>query len=357
MYADSRGGPEMVDILSCSLDELRGLFEKFGEKPFRANQVFDWVYNKRAQSLSEMTNLSKGLRERLEKSLAFPVMDIAQRQVSSDGTEKFLLALEDGNYIESVLLKHPDHTTFCISSQVGCPLNCSFCATGASGFTRDLTPGEIVGQVVLMEREQGRPVDNIVFMGMGEPFLNEESVYKAIDILHEPAGRNLGMRHFTISTAGLPDAIRRLADSGRELKLSISLHSVDDTVRSGMMPVNRKYPLPVLKEALEYYQARTGNRLTFEYALVEGLNDSVDDALRLAEYLKGLKSFVNVIPVNPVNAIHKRPTDAKIQRFIETLKSKRLETALRYERGTDIAAACGQLRQRKGGRAWKGEEA
>lgn len=345
----------MIDLLSTGLNELRDLMCRLGEGAFRANQIFDWVYRKKITDFDSMTNLSKALRAKLREELYFPLMEVVNKQVSSDGTEKFLWRLHDGEYIESVLLRHPEHFTFCISSQVGCALGCSFCATGAGGFTRNLSAGEIVGQVLLMEKDLGSEVDNIVFMGMGEPFLNEENLYASIDILHEPAGRNLGIRHFTISTAGLPEGIMRLADSGRDLRLSVSLHSCDDRIRSLLMPVNRRFPLSTLRASLDYYQRKTGNRLTFEYALVKGMNDSKEDVERLVKYLEGLKAFVNVIPVNPVDREHERPDEKTIDEFVKAIKSKGIEAALRYERGIDIAAACGQLRRQKGGRAWKEE--
>lgn len=337
----------MKDVLSFSLDELREEMLSLEEATFRAKQIFDWIYRKKAVDYSEMTNLPISLRERLFGLLPFPVMEMEERQVAGDGTEKFLWKLEDRNHIESVLLRHPTHTTFCISSQVGCALNCSFCATGAGGFARDLSAGEIVGQVVFMEKISDKPVDNIVFMGMGEPFLNEYNVFKAISILHDPVGRDLGTRRFTISTSGIPESIRKLADSKMDVRLSVSLHSARDELRSKLMPVNRKYPLSTLREALEYYQHITGNRITVEYAMIKGVNDSKEEAQRLVEYLRGLKSFINIIPVNPVNKIYDKPSENVVVSFVETLRKAGFESALRHEKGSDIDAACGQLRQRR----------
>ena len=337
----------MKDILSLDLDELRREIISFGEKNYRANQIFKWVYAKRVLDFSEMTDLPMNLRNKLGSLFRFTTMKEVERQISIDGTEKFLLKLEDDNHIETVVLKHPRHVTFCISSQVGCALNCSFCATGASGFTRDLSASEIVSQVILMENSIGRPVDNIVFMGMGEPFLNEANVYKAIKILHDPVGRNLGIRHFTISTAGIPEGIKRLADSGMDVRLSVSLHSASEETRSSLMPINKKYPLDSLRKVLDYYQQKTGNRITFEYALIKGVNDSTEDLTKLGEFLTGIKSFVNIIPVNPVKPVFDRPSDKEIAVFSESLKKAGFECAVRHEKGTDIDAACGQLRQKR----------
>ncbi|MGC9321671.1 MAG: 23S rRNA (adenine(2503)-C(2))-methyltransferase RlmN [Kosmotogaceae bacterium] len=339
----------MKDILSLGLDELRDLMLSIEESAFRASQIFNWVYKKRTLSFSEMMNLPKALRGELSGLLYFPPLEVVEKQVSKDGTEKFLWKLEDGNQIESVVLRHPRHVTFCISSQVGCALNCSFCATGAGGFSRNLSTGEIVSQVIHMERAIGGPVDNIVFMGMGEPFLNENSVYKAIDILHDPRGRNLGFRRFTISTAGIPEGIKKLADSGMEIRLSVSLHSAKDGLRSSLMPVNRMHSLDSLREALVYYQEKTGNRITFEYALISGMNDTAGDVAQLIKYLRGIKSFINLIPVNPVNLDFERPSDQKVADFKEGLRAAGFESAARQEKGTDIDAACGQLRQRRRG--------
>jgi len=339
----------MKDILSLSLDEMRDLMLSIEEAAYRADQIFNWVYKRRALGFSEMTNLPKALRGELSGLLYFPAMEVVEKQVSKDDTEKFLWKLEDGNQIESVVLRHPGHVTFCISSQVGCALNCSFCATGAGGFSRNLSTGEIVSQVIHMERAIDGPVDNIVFMGMGEPFLNENGVYKAIDILHDPRGRNLGFRHFTISTAGIPEGIKRLADSGMEIRLSVSLHSAKDELRSSLMPVNRMHSLDSLREALVYYQQKTGNRITFEYALISGVNDTARDVAQLIKYLRGIKSFVNIIPMSPVNPNFKRSSDQKVVDFEERLKAVGFESAVRHEKGTDIDAACGQLRQRRRG--------
>lgn len=336
----------MIDIMSLEYLELKKLLEERGIKGYRADQIYNCLYKNKISEFSEMTTLSKELRENLKMNFSFPVLELIEKQVSRDGTEKFLWKLNDEETIESVILKHLNHTTFCISSQVGCQLACTFCATGASGFRRNLTAGEIVGQVLYMEKQIGTEVSNIVFMGMGEPMMNLDNVIKSIKILNDTKGRKLGIRHFTISTAGVVPGIVKLADSGMDIKLSVSLHSANNDKRSSMMPVNSLYPLPELMPSLKYYQKRTGNRITFEYILIKGFNYSHKDVNDLKNLLKGLKSFVNVIPVNPADSDHTKPTKKETNDFIQELTAAGIEAALRTERGKDIDAACGQLRRR-----------
>ncbi|AKI98343.1 23S rRNA (adenine(2503)-C(2))-methyltransferase RlmN [Kosmotoga pacifica] len=336
----------MKELLSLNYEEFKNEILALGLVRFRADQVFDWVYRKKVFDFEAMTNLSKANRALLKEHFTFPVFSMKNRQIASDGTEKFLWELSDGEYIETVVIRHPDHITFCISSQVGCQLGCTFCATGLSGFKRDLRTSEIVAQVLYMEQKIGKEVNNIVFMGMGEPFLNNEAVFKSIEILHEKKGRNLGIRHFTISTAGIPEGIKKLANSGLDVKLSVSLHAADDEKRSELMPINRRFPLKELFNILDYYQKETGNRITFEYILIDGINDSLEDARKLAVLLKGMKAFVNLIPVNPVVPRFNRPSVERSKAFEKTLRDMGIEAAVRVEKGTDIDAACGQLRRR-----------
>lgn len=337
----------MIDIMSLEHKELKKLLEERGVKSYRADQIYDWLYKKKTSEFSDMTTLSKELRESLRMNFTFPVLELIDKQISHDSTEKYLWKLNDGETIESVLLKHPNHTTFCISSQVGCQLGCTFCATGASGFRRNLTTGEIVGQIIFMEKQMGSDVSNVVFMGMGEPMMNQENVIKSVKILNDSKGRMLGIRHFTVSTAGVVPGIIKLADSGMDIKLSVSLHSANNEKRSSIMPVNRLYSLTELIHSLKYYQKRTGNRVTFEYTLIKDFNYSRRDVLDLKNLLKGLKSFINVIPVNPVNSPHTKPTRKETNEFIKELTAEGIEAALRIERGKDIDAACGQLRRRQ----------
>jgi len=337
-----------MQLLEMTLDELRKVLVDEGYEKYRASQIFDWVYKKKILDFSNMTNLPKNFRKYLTETFRYPEMTIVRRSLSKiDGTEKFLWKLHDGEFIESVILRHPDHTTFCISTQVGCQLGCIFCATGMSGFKRNLSVSEIVGQVLLMEKAMEKNVGNIVFMGMGEPFLNTDNVFKSIKILHEPKGRSLGIRHFTISTAGIPEGIVRLANSGMDVKLSLSLHAATEEKRSMLMPINKRYNIQQLMAALEYYQRKTNRRITIEYTLIDGINDSIEDAKQLAKLLDHLKVFVNIIAVNPVVQNLKKPPREKVERFVKELKKRGIEAAIRVEKGTDIDAACGQLRRKK----------
>ncbi|MFO7883035.1 MAG: 23S rRNA (adenine(2503)-C(2))-methyltransferase RlmN [Kosmotogaceae bacterium] len=331
-------------ILSYSFDELQELVEEFGLKRYRAEQLFDWIYLKRVTSFSEMTNISLAEREQFEKIFSFPKINIMHRQYSKDGTEKLLWKLHDGEFIESVIIKHPNHNTFCISSQVGCPIGCKFCQTGLSGYVRNLSIEEIVGQILYMEIELGKMVDNIVFMGMGEPFLNTESVLQSIRIYNDERGRNLGLRHFTISTVGIPNEIMKFTNVGPEVKLSVSLHAANDEKRNKIVPINKKHGIDDLFESIYYYQTITDKRVTFEYVLISHFNDYKEDAVKLSQILKGLSYYVNVIPLNPVSSDLKRPTEKRITEFMNVLNSLGVKAELRTEKGTDINAACGQLK-------------
>ena len=273
-HESDREGMGGDDALSLSYEEWRGRMAEWGEPGFRADQICGWIYGRKVFNYHEMSNLSKSLRERLSGSLLMPLPVLIREQASRDGTRKYLWQMTDGERVESVLLNHGGHTTACISSQVGCPLACTFCATGSLGFTRNLTPGEILGQFLMMERrrldagaEQG--INNIVFMGMGEPLLNADSVLGSIRMLNHPKMRGLGARHITISTSGVVQGIVDLADFEIPIRLSVSLHAPNDALRSRLMPINRSCPLSRLVEALHIYRRRTGERVTIEYALIE----------------------------------------------------------------------------------------
>ncbi len=336
-----------MDIYSLSLEELTEILVDKDLERYRGDQVFDWLYKKQVRTFDDMTNLPKQARKELSVSFSMSPMKELAREVSEDGTEKSLYMLEDGHLIESVIIRHPDRTTLCISTQVGCPMKCPFCATGQSGYVRDLTIGEIVFQAVELERSMEPTVGtNIVFMGMGEPLLNLENVLKAISILNSPKGRAMGVRRFTISTLGIPDGIRAIAERAPAVKLSISLHSPNDTMRSKLVPLNKTYGLKELFAALEDYVERTGNRLTFEYVLMDGMNDSVKDARDLSELIAGLPAYVNIIPLNPTQSLIRRPSDEKVVEFCEELHERGVEAFVRIEKGKDIEAACGQLRLR-----------
>ncbi|MBQ4430414.1 MAG: 23S rRNA (adenine(2503)-C(2))-methyltransferase RlmN [Synergistaceae bacterium] len=335
----------MYDALEMALNDWQILFAEWGEQKFRATQVCQWIYAKKAFTWQEMTNLSKALRDKLHDNIAmnFPIM--IRQQVSRDGTRKYLWHLNDGARVESVLLNHGGHKTACISSQAGCPLGCVFCETGANGFKRDLTRGEILGQFLMMEKINGADINNIVFMGMGEPLLNEGNVFSAIRSLNDKNMRNLGARHITISTSGIAPGIEDLADFEIPIRLSLSLHAPNDELRSKLMPVNRRYPLQSLVAALKRYHDRTGERITVEYALIDRVNDSPEYAYETAALLDGLEPYINIIPFNPIPSKPelKRSSQGRIKAFCAALSEMNIEHELRKERGSDIMAACGQL--------------
>ncbi|MBR0249287.1 MAG: 23S rRNA (adenine(2503)-C(2))-methyltransferase RlmN [Synergistaceae bacterium] len=335
----------IYDALELSLNDWQMLFSEWGEQKFRASQVCQWIYSKKEFTYDGMTNLSKSLREKLHNDvvMGFPVM--IRQQVSKDGTRKFLWQLNDGARIESVLLNHGGHKTACISSQAGCPLKCSFCETGANGFTRNLTRGEIVGQFLMMEKINGSDINNVVFMGMGEPLLNEDNVLSVIRSFNDKNMRNLGARHITISTSGIAPGIEDLADFEIPIRLSLSLHAPNDELRSRLMPVNKQYPLQRVVGALRRYRERTGERITIEYALIDRVNDSPECAYETAALLDGLEPYINIIPFNPIPSRPelKRSEQSRIKAFCDALSAMKIEYELRKERGSDIMAACGQL--------------
>lgn len=327
--------------------EWREYLEKaLGEPKFRADQITQWLWQKHADDPAEMTNLSLALREKLAEKVDFSYPTLVREQRSSDGTRKFLWGLRDGEKVESVLMKQGDRLTACISTQVGCPLQCTFCATGLSGYVRNLSAGEIAGQVLAIEKKAGAEVSNVVYMGMGEPFLNTENVLRSVRMLNSEKLRNLGIRHMTISTSGIIPGIEALADSGLGVRLAVSLHAADDELRSFLMPVNHSYPTDLLRRAMQAYQQKTGDRITIEYALFGGVNDSVERARELVRYLKGIHVFVNLIPFNSVDGRYKRPAAEDVLRFKSVLQTAGFECEIRAEQGADIDAACGQLRRK-----------
>ena len=333
-----------TDLLSLSYEELRALVTEGWKEPrFRADQICQWIYAKKNFDIHEMSNLSKPLREKLiyETYLNLPIQ--VKEQKSDEGTRKYLWRLEDGRYVESVLLDHKNHSTACISSQVGCPLACVFCATGQNGYVRNLTAGEIAGQLLMMEKRLSRDINNVVFMGMGEPLLNIPNVFKSIRAFNNPKMRNLGARHITVSTAGIVPGIEELADFEVPIRLSVSLHAPNDALRSKLMPINRMYPLAKLVESLHYYKRRTGERITVEYILIDRVNDDPQLAFEMAALLDGLGVYVNLIPYNPVNESLKRSPEPRIKDFCAALTELGIEFEVRRERGGDIMAACGQL--------------
>ncbi|MEG1824794.1 MAG: 23S rRNA (adenine(2503)-C(2))-methyltransferase RlmN [Cloacibacillus sp.] len=333
--------------LDMNCDEWKEYLEKGLQEPkFRADQICQWLWQKHTDDTEGMTNLSKELRAKLDEKVNVHYPSIVREQRSSDGTRKFLLQLADGNSVESVLMKYGERLTACISTQVGCPLQCTFCATGLSGFVRNLTAGEIAGQVLAIEKRAGREVNNVVYMGMGEPFMNTDAVLKSVRMLNDPKMRNLGIRHITISTSGVIPGIKALAQSGLGVRLAVSLHAADDELRSFLMPVNQSYPVDQLRTAMQEYQDATGDRISIEYTLFGGVNDSLDHARALVRYLKGIHSFVNLIPYNSVDGRYEKPKSEDVLKFRSVLQTAGFETEIRSEQGADIDAACGQLRRK-----------
>jgi 23S rRNA (adenine2503-C2)-methyltransferase len=342
-----------VDLLSLTRDELVTKFRKLDEPSFRAAQLCRWVYKRRARAFSEMTDLPGPLRESFAERFSLRPLTKLRETGSKDTTRKFLFRLGDGQMVETVLIPaspalygdKADRRTVCISSQVGCAYGCKFCASGLDGFKRHLTAGEIVAQFLAVEEHSGEKANNIVFMGMGEPFANYDNLLKAIEILNAPWGPGVGARSMTVSTSGLVPRIRDFADQPLQVRLAISLHGATDEVRSKIMPINRRFPLTDLLGACEYYSERKKQRITFEYILIRGVNDTEDQALALTAHAIRLKAKINLIPYNQVDGLDwQRPTETSQERFLDFLSRRNLAVTLRREKGHDIAAACGQLR-------------
>ena len=340
-------------LLGTTHDELVAMLGAWGEKPYRAKQILEWVFKRRVTGFDQMTNLGSALREKLAGHATLRSTQIATVTGSEDTTRKFLLRLHDGRFVETVLIpaspdlfgSRADRRTLCVSSQVGCAYDCKFCASGLAGFTRNLSAGEIVEQVVQVEGFAGERVDNLVFMGMGEPLANYSNVTRAIEILNAHWGVNIGARHMTVSTSGLAPQIRRLADFPLQIRLAISLHGATDAVRDQIMPVNRKYPLAELFAALDEWHAKRKQHLTLEYILIEGVNDDLEQARVLGHRAKRLEAKVNLIPYNTVDGLPwRRPDERRQEAFRDAVIKAGAVTTLRREKGHDIAAACGQLR-------------
>lgn len=334
--------------LDLSNSEWISFFKEELKQPkFRADQVCQWIWSKKVTDVDEMTNLSLPLREELKEKIDFSLPQLVKEQRSKiDGTRKFLWKFRDGNTVETVLLCQGHRYTACISTQVGCPLQCTFCATGLSGYVRNLTAGEIAGQFIAMEQYIGRDLNNVVYMGMGEPFLNIDNVLKSVRLLNDEKMRNLGIRHITISTSGIIPGIRRLAESGLGVRLAISLHATNDALRSMLMPVNETFPVNDLRSELQNYQEKTGDRITIEYALFGGVNDTIEHARALVRFLKGIHVFINLIPFNAVDGRYNKPIIEDVLRFKTVLTTAGFEAEFRQEQGSDIDAACGQLRRK-----------
>ncbi len=337
-------------LIGLTLDELFSLTQAMGEPRFRAEQLHHWLYVKCVQDWEAMSNLSKAFREKLSGQYRVGQLRLITKQKSNDGTVKYLFGLDDGSVVESVLMYFEDRDKYsiCISSQVGCAVDCGFCATGKLGFKRHLTVGEIVEQYLFVQHDSQEEVRNIVFMGQGEPLLNYDPLLKAIRILNRSA--EVGIRHITVSTSGIVPRIMDLAHEQLQLTLAISLHAADNATREKIMPLNKKWPLEQLMPALFHYVRTTNRRLTIEYVLLAGVNDSESQARQLGNLLKGLKCNVNLIPYNPIgdNYGYQRPSREVIHRFATIVSDSGKKVTIRVERGVDIAAACGQLANQAG---------
>ncbi|MBW7650230.1 23S rRNA (adenine(2503)-C(2))-methyltransferase RlmN [Anoxybacillus sp. ST4] len=338
-------------IYSMRLEDLQSWVEQQGEKPFRATQIFEWLYQKRVASFEEMTNIPKTLRERLNEHFVITTLNTLVQQTSKDGTMKFLFELHDGYSIETVLMRHDYGNSICVTTQVGCRIGCTFCASTLGGLKRNLQAGEIVAQVVKVQKaldETNERVSSIVVMGIGEPFDNYDELMKFLKIVNHPKGLHIGARHITVSTSGIIPKIYQFADENMQINFAISLHAPNTELRTKLMPINRAYKLPELMEAVRYYIEKTGRRVTFEYGLFGGVNDQIEHAEELAKLIKGLKCHVNLIPVNYVpERNYVRTPREQIFAFEKTLKKHGINVTIRREQGHDIDAACGQLRAKE----------
>ncbi len=340
------------DIKSLSREELVSRFTALGQSAYRADQVLQWIYQKPVASFDQMSNLPAALREKLAASFDLNAVHALKTRNATDTTEKFLFQLRDHSLIETVLIpatpgltSSSDRHTVCVSTQVGCAFACKFCASGLDGVKRNLTAAEIVDQVLQVQKLSGEKVNNIVVMGMGEPLANYENLLRALKIINAPWGLGIGARKITVSTVGLVPRIKQLADEPMQIRLAVSLHGATDEVREKIMPVNRKYPLKELLAACDYYANTKKRMMTFEYILIDGVNDSLEQAHKLGAIARRLHAKVNLIPYNPVEGLPwKRPDRDRCKMFQHTLQSHDVTSTLRMEKGTDINAACGQLR-------------
>lgn len=337
----------MKNIKDYNIDVLKQKMQEIGEKPFRAEQIFKWIYEEKAKSFDDMTNLSLELREKLKKNYTLCNFNILKKQESKDGTIKYLFDVLDGNAIETVLMRYHHGNSICVSSQIGCKMGCKFCASTGINFMRNLTSGEIVEQIIAVEQDTGERISNVVFMGIGEPLDNYENVVNSIRIINNPKGLNIGARHISISTSGLVPKIYKLAEENIQCTLSISLHATNNKKRSEMMPVNTIYPIEELLQACKDYILKTNRRISFEYALAKNNNDNLEDAKALAKLLHGMICHVNLIPINKIeNGKFDKSSNENIMKFRDYLNDHGIVATIRRELGSDIDAACGQLRRK-----------
>ena len=342
----------MKNLYSYKLEDLEELMISLGQKKYRATQIFKWIYERGVTNFDEMSDISLSFREVLKNEFTLSIPTIYKKQVSSDGTIKLLLSLGDDSKIETVLMRYNYGLVACVTSQVGCNMGCAFCASGLFKKQRNLEVHELVGQILVLNnllKEENKKITHVVVMGTGEPFDNYDNVMKFIRILNNPHGFAIGARHLTVSTCGLVEKIREYANEGIQINLAISLHAPSDKIRNRIMPISLKYPLDQLMDAVKYYEATAKRRVTFEYILLEDINDSIENAKELAKLIKGTTSYVNLIPYNPVGELkYKRTSGNRVHRFMDTLIKEGVNVTVRKEFGTDIDAACGQLRAKNG---------
>ena len=343
---------EFKSIFSLDIKDWQDCLVEHKQPKFRAAQIFDWLYKKRVSSIEEMSNLPKDLKASLSENFDFTTLSERKKQVASDGTTKFLFELADGNLIETVLMRHNYGCSVCVTTQVGCRIGCKFCASTLSGLKRNLEAGEIVAQVLRVQQhldEIGERVSHIVVMGIGEPFENYDNLTQFIHIINNDKGLNIGARHITVSTSGIVPKIYDFANHHPQVSFAISLHAPNDELRTQLMPINRAYPLVKLLEAAKFYVEKTNRRITFEYGLIKNVNDTVECANQLADVLRGINCHVNLIPVNyvPERGFDRTPIE-HIEQFEKTLKKRGINATVRRELGSDIDAACGQLRAKEG---------
>ena len=343
MNSDEKG-----DILSLYPEELAAVVEKAGEKPYRAKQLFSWLHVRQAASFEEMSDLSKAFRGYLAENWMIPLPEVKIRQKSAaDGTVKFLYSFADGALAECVLMKYKYGYSLCVSTQIGCKMGCKFCASGLNGWDRNLSAGEILGEVFAAEKSEQVRISNVVLMGTGEPLDNYDNTVRFIRLITHPDGKNLSGRNIAVSTCGLVPEIRRLAEENLTIALALSLHAPNDEIRTQTMPVAKRYPIGETLEAMQYYAEKSGRRVTFEYALIRGINDAPEHADELAGRLRGIPCLVNLIPVNPVAERGlASPAEEAVLRFKKRLEKYRINVTIRRELGRDIDGACGQLRRR-----------
>lgn len=334
------------DILSLSLTELETELTSIGEKKFRAKQIFNWLHQKKVTSFDDMKNISKDLRTKLDDTFIIYSL-VPERVLKSklDGTIKYLYRLQDGNHVETVLMEYSYGTSICVSTQVGCKMGCNFCASTIAGFRRNLEPSEILLQIYESERNSGRKISSVVLMGIGEPLDNFDNVLKFLDLISSPDGNGLSLRHVTVSTCGIVPKIYELSKLKLGLTLAISLHASDNTSRSKTMPINNRYHIEDLISACKDYISKTGRRITFEYAIIDGVNSSFDDAKRLSNLIKGINCHVNLIPVNKVAERNYSTQMKTVQSFKDALEKFGVNATIRRTLGSDINASCGQLRR------------